>query len=128
MIHIVFQQADVAVMNKAMELDETLQGEVVEIRDEFAVGPLQDLDTEEGWQARLNWWLSLVQDSPYAKDNLVGRFDDRRTVEALIKKLEENPKEEVWIWMGQNQHDVCGYYWLIPQLKDFQGRVVVLYL
>jgi len=29
--------------------------------------------------------------------------------------------------MGQNQHDVCGYYWLISQLKEYQGRVVVLY-
>jgi hypothetical protein len=29
--------------------------------------------------------------------------------------------------MGQNQHDVCGYFWLISQLKDYQGRVVVLY-
>ncbi|HEX7757808.1 MAG TPA: DUF3658 domain-containing protein, partial [Niabella sp.] len=27
-----------------------------------------------------------------------------------------------------NQHDVCGYYWLIPQLKAFQGRIMVLYL
>ena len=30
--------------------------------------------------------------------------------------------------MGQNQHDVCGYYWLMPQLKDYQGRVMVLFL
>jgi hypothetical protein len=30
--------------------------------------------------------------------------------------------------MGQNQHDVCGYYWLISQLPAFQGRVVILYL
>jgi hypothetical protein len=36
--------------------------------------------------------------------------------------------EQVWIWMGQNQHDVCGYYWLMSQLKDYQGKVQVLYL
>jgi hypothetical protein len=30
--------------------------------------------------------------------------------------------------MGQNQHDVCGYYWLASQLKDYQGRVLTLYL
>jgi hypothetical protein len=30
--------------------------------------------------------------------------------------------------MGQNQHDVCGYYWLISQLKDYQGKISVLYL
>ena len=30
--------------------------------------------------------------------------------------------------MGQNQHDVCGYYWLMSQLKNFQGQLEVLYL
>jgi hypothetical protein len=30
--------------------------------------------------------------------------------------------------MGQNQHDVCGYYWLISQLSNYQGRIIVLYL
>ena len=30
--------------------------------------------------------------------------------------------------MGQNQHDVTGYYWLMPQFRQYQGRVMVLYL
>ena len=30
--------------------------------------------------------------------------------------------------MGQNQHDVTGYYWLITQFRDYQGRVMILYL
>ena len=127
MTHIVFQHADVAVLKKAIEMDETLAGEVLEIKDDFAVGPIGNLDTEEGWSERLAWWKELVDQSPYAGDNLVGSFDDRETVARLKKVLEEDPKEEVWIWMGQNQHDVCGYYWLIAQLKQFQGRVVVLY-
>jgi hypothetical protein len=42
--------------------------------------------------------------------------------------LDEEPDEQVWIWMGQNVHDVCGYYWLMSQLKDYQGRIHVLYL
>ena len=108
-------------------MDETLAGEVLEIKDDFAVGPLENLDTGEGWAARLAWWKELLDQSPYAGDNLVGSFDDRETVARLKKMLEEDPKEEAWIWMGQNQHDVCGYYWLIAQLKEFQGRVVVLY-
>jgi hypothetical protein len=41
--------------------------------------------------------------------------------------LDENEKEELWIWMGQNQHDVCSYYWIISQLKDYQRKVVILY-
>ncbi|MCX6298389.1 MAG: DUF3658 domain-containing protein, partial [Bacteroidetes bacterium] len=39
-----------------------------------------------------------------------------------------NTDEEVWIWMAQNAHEVCGYYWLMTQLKELQGRIQVLYL
>jgi hypothetical protein len=127
MIHVVFQAADVTTLKKAIELDETLAGDVVEIKDDFAVGPLEALDTEEGWAGRENWWRSLLNDSPYSNENLAGSFDDRKTVEQIRQLLDENEKEELWIWMGQNQHDVCSYYWLISQLKEYQGRVVVLY-
>ncbi|HWJ92490.1 MAG TPA: DUF1835 domain-containing protein [Flavisolibacter sp.] len=127
MIHVVFQHADVAVLKKAIELDASLEGMILEIRDEFAVGPLQDLETEEGWTARQNWWKNLLDMSPYASENLVGSFDDRNTVDNIKQLLQEDKKEALWIWMGQNQHDVCGYYWLIGQLKEFSGRVVVLY-
>src|SRR5215218_2165760 len=128
MLHIVFQHADVATLQKAIELDTTLQGEILEIKDDFAVGPLEDIDTDEGWTARENWWRQLLSQSPYSHENLVGSFDDRKTVEQLIKKLEESKEEMVWLWMGQNQHDVCGYYWLISNLKQYQSRVFVLYL
>ncbi len=127
MIHVVFQEADIEVLNKAIELDETMAGDVIIIRDDFAVGPLENIDTEEGWQARMNWWKERVEVSPYSND-IIGSFDDRETVKELIARLQENEVEELWIWLGQNQHDVCGYYWLISQLKDFQGRVMVLYM
>jgi hypothetical protein len=128
MIHIVFQEADIEVLQKAIELDESLQGRVDIIRDDYAVGPLLDIYETEGYQLRRNWWKELLDASPYSTDQLMNMVDDRLTVHQLIRELEENQKEEVWIWMGQNQHDVCGYYWLISQLAAFQGRIVVLYL
>ena len=127
MIHIVFQQSDVEVLQQAMELDETLKGEIFEIKDEWGVGPLSGLDTDEGWNARLEWWRSLLIDTPYG-EKLVGSFDDRETVKQLLEKLEADETLEAWIWMGQNQHDVTGYYWLMPQLRSYQGRVMILYL
>jgi hypothetical protein len=127
MIHIVFQQADVDVLKKAMALDETLSGEVVEIKDEWGVGPLDGLDTDEGWKAREDWWRELLKDSPYG-EKLVGSFDDRETVKQLKEQLDADITLEAWIWMGQNQHDVTGYYWLMPQLRAYQGRVMILYL
>ena len=82
MIHVVFQQSDVEVLQQAMELDELLKGEVFEIKDDLGVGPVSGLDTDGGWNARLEWWRSLLIDTPYG-EKLVGSFDDRETVKQL---------------------------------------------
>ena len=87
MLHIVFQQDDVQLLKEAIKLDETLQGEVFEIKDEWGVGPLKELDTEEGWTARQNWWRDMLIGSPYG-EKLVGTFDDRETVKSIKEKLD----------------------------------------
>jgi hypothetical protein len=126
MIHIVFETANIAVLQQAIELDETIQGTILEIKDDYAVGPLGDIYTTEGYQLRRDWWKSLLEFSPYTEQ--LDLVDDKLTVHHLLKQLDEEPDTEVWIWMAQNAHDVCGYYWLMSQLKDYQGRVQVLYL
>ncbi|WP_121355114.1 DUF1835 domain-containing protein [Flavisolibacter nicotianae] len=128
MIHIVFQEADIAVLKQAQELDESLAGEVLIVRDDYAVGPVENIYEVDGYQQRREWWRRLLELSPYNTDQLMEMVDDRLLVHNLKKSLEESEKEEVWIWMGQNQHDVCGYYWLMSQLADYQGRILVLYL
>jgi hypothetical protein len=128
MIHIVFQQSDIEVLQKAIDLDESLQGNIVIIRDDYAVGPIENIYEAEGYQSRRDWWKAQLDQSPYDSNQLTDLVDDRLAVHELKKSLDENSAEEVWIWMGQNQHDVCGYYWLITQLQPYQGRVVVLYL
>lgn len=127
MIHIVFNGSEVDLMQKVIALDETLTGEVLQVKDDFAVGPLQGIDAEEGWLARWDWWRNISAGSPYGND-LVGSFDDRDTVREIKAKLDLNTDEQVWIWMAQNQHDVSGYYWLIGQLKEYQGRIFTIYL
>lgn len=129
MLHVVFQPADKAVLMKAQELDETLAGEIIEIRDDYAVGPLGDLDTPEGWQARRDWWRMVLEAAAeYQVDDTMDMVDDKLAVHNLIKQLKENEAETVWIWAAQNKHDVSGYYWLMRQLSAFQGRVYILYL
>jgi hypothetical protein len=145
MIHVVFQQADIAVLEKAIELDPKMTGLVVQILDDYATGPLGKIYEAEGFQERKAWWEEVLQYTPYAEGFTM--TEDRWTVHQLTrflkggaftfqalegeearvyKELDEEPA--VWIWMGQNQHDVCGYYWLMSQLKDYQGNVQVLYM
>jgi rRNA maturation endonuclease Nob1 len=63
MFHIVFNEADVDVLKSAIELDASLQGEVIQIKDDYAVGPLKNIYLGEGIEARkgmveggIGWW------------------------------------------------------------------------
>ena len=129
MIHIVFQRPDTEALKKSFELEASLQGDIVQIEDDFAVGPLKDIFSTEGWDARKEWWRGVLAGGDY--DGRVDSGDvkdDNASVAALIERLRNEPEEIVWIWAAQNKHDVSGYYWLMSQLKDFQGRVFILYL
>jgi Protein of unknown function/Domain of unknown function (DUF1835) len=128
MIHIVFNTADKDVLQKAIDLDESLAGEIVEVKDDYAVGPVSDLYTPEGRAARNEWWKQVLAGGDY--DGLVekGVVDDDATVMSLKEKLDTSEQEILWIWAAQNKHDVSGYYWLMSQLKDYQSRIFILYL
>ena len=126
MIHIVFNTADIAALEAAIALDESLAGKIIEIKDDYAVGPLLDIYETEGYQLRKNWWGNVLAHSPYTDQ--LDIVDDRLTVHQLINALNHDENESIWIWMGQNAHDVSGYYWLMSQFKDYQGRIQVLYL
>lgn len=128
MIHIVFNEADVDVLKKAIELDETLQGDVIQIKDDYAVGPIKDIYSEEGIEARRQWWREVLAGGDYDGKADTNEVDDMKTVVDLIVQLARNADEKVYIWAAQNKHDVSGYYWLMSQLKDFQGRLFILYL
>ena len=126
MIHIVFNTADIAALEQAIELDESLSGKIIEIKDDYAVGPLLDIYETEGYQARKDWWKEVLTHSPY--EDQLDIVDDQLTVHQLINALNHDENEMIWIWMGQNAHDVSGYYWLMSQFKEYQSRIHVLYL
>ncbi len=126
MIHIVFNTADIAALEAAIELDESLSGKIVEIKDDYAVGPIMDIYETDGYQTRRDWWKDVLAHSPY-QDQL-DIVDDKLTVHHLHTSLNHDENEMIWIWMGQNVHDVCGYYWLMSQFKEYQSRIHVLYL
>ncbi len=128
MIHVVFQHADVDALKKSFELDNALQAPILEIQDDYAVGPINNLYAEEGMATRLQWWRDILTDGHYEGISDNGRVNDPAVVAEIKKMLDENQEEILWIWAAQNKHDVSGYYWLMSQLKDYQGRVFILYL
>jgi hypothetical protein len=127
-MHIVFQEQDINTLTKSFDLDESLRDEIVEIKDDYAVGPIKNIYSEEGIEERKQWWRHVLADGDYDGHVDTGDVDDNKRVEEIREKLTSNPEEKVWIWVAPNKHDVSGYYWLIAQLKEFVGRIFVLSL
>ncbi len=95
MIHIVFQQSDIEALQKSFDLDKSMQGQIIQIKDDFAVGPLLNIYTEEGIEARKQWWRTVLAGGDY--DGLVdsGSIDDNRMVQELSEKLRNDAEEFV---------------------------------
>ncbi|MBS1741622.1 MAG: DUF1835 domain-containing protein [Bacteroidetes bacterium] len=128
MIHIVFNEPDVKILNEAIALDESLAGEVVQIKDDYAVGPLDNIYVGEGIEARKQWWREVLSGGDYEGKTETEEADDYKTAAELVGTMRRNEAEKIWIWAAQNKHDVSGYYWLLHYMKEFQGRVFILYL
>ncbi|HVY76318.1 MAG TPA: DUF3658 domain-containing protein [Puia sp.] len=124
MFHIVFHPRDTEVLNAAMDMDEALDGELVCLSDNYALGPIADLSTVEGAVLRRQWWLELsVQ--PADNDPLTA---DHANIGAMINRMREEEFDRIWIWVAPNARDLSGYYFLIGQLKEFAGRVDIISL
>ena len=58
MLHVLFNEPDMALLKEVQDLDPGLEGPIVLVRDDYAVGPIHSLDLTEGQQQRLSWWKS----------------------------------------------------------------------
>ena len=128
MIHIVFNETDVTTLQGAIALDDQLAGDVLQIKDDYAVGPIQNLYEDEGIRNRKDWWKEVLAGGDYASLADDQSIDDYKTVAEIAERLQNDENENIWIWAAQNKHDVSGYYWLLSFLKEFQGRIYILYL
>ncbi len=128
MIHVVFQPADADALKKSFEIDPSLNGEIVIIKDDYAVGPIKDIYTEAGRLNRLQWWKDILAGGHYDGIADDGHVNDEKEIDNIKAKLDGNADESIWVWAAQNKHDVSGYYWLMSQFKNYQGRIYILYL
>lgn len=128
MIHVVFSEADAGILQQALELDETLAGDIVVIRDDYSVGPIAELYTGEGMNIRRQWWQEVLAGGDFEPKITDEDDDDYKTAASLVGRMRRDETECIWIWAAQNKHDVSGYNWLLHYMKEFQGRVFILYL
>jgi Domain of unknown function (DUF1835)/Protein of unknown function len=123
MFHIVFDSQGAKQIAEAMDLDEALDGEIIQMTDDYSVGPIQDLFSVAGWEARAGWWASIREEEVPAEEE-----SDAERLRKLQLRMDEEEFDQIWIWVAPNVRDVTGYYWLITQLQAFSGRIFVISL
>lgn len=124
MFHIVFDSRGVELLNAAMDLDEALDGEIVHIRDDYSLGPIHDIFSDEGLAWRKKWWDEIRDEEKISKLDET----DSELLLKIVQRMKEEEFDQIWIWMAPNVRDVSGYYWLVAQLKEFSGRIYLLSL
>jgi hypothetical protein len=124
MFHIVFDSRGAELLNTAMDMDEALDGEIILISDDYSVGPIQDLFSETGRAERDKWWNEIRKEE---KESGPEETDSAMLMK-IVQRMAEEEFDQIWIWMAPNVKDVCGYFWLVAQLKEFSGRIYILSL
>lgn len=127
-VHLVFAVPDAVMLRQAIEGDPAYEGQVLSLQDCYDVGPLASPGTEEERRLRTEWWAQVLGAGFDAQPGQDYPSRDSATVANLISSLDENAELSLWIWVAQNARDLCGYYWLISQLRAYQGRVFLLHL
>ena len=128
MFHIVFDSRGAELLSAAMDMDEALDGETLLIGDDFSVGPIQDLSSDHGREERKKWWAMIRETTDKPQPDEIAAEADVEKLAQILRRMEEEEFEQIWIWVAPNARDLCGYYWIIGQLKNFTGRIFVLHL
>ncbi len=128
MFHIVFDARGAELISAAMDMDEALDGETILIRDDYSVGPIQDLFSETGRLRRNNWWNNIRHEVRSTGKDENDEESDAAKLGKIILRMSEEEFDQIWIWMAPNAKDVCGYYWMVSQLSAFSGRIFLVSL
>jgi hypothetical protein len=128
MFHIVFDSRGAGLLSAAMDMDESLDGETILFRDDYSVGPIQDLFSESGREERRKWWSQIRDEGENAVPADEDETSDTGVLHTILQRMKEEEFDQIWIWVAPNARDLCGYFWLIAQLSEFSGRIYVIHL
>ena len=119
MFHIVFDSRGAELLSSAMDMDEALDGEIIQIRDDFAVGPIGIYFLKPDGMNEKNGGQAYRKEKGFPQKIRSAGDSDSDTIRKIVQRMEEEEFDQIWIWMAPNAKDVCGYYWLVASSKNF---------
>jgi len=108
-------------LKAALLSDESLQGEVVVLKDILHVGPLKKEEGQSFSALRSAYWQQILVN----EKNPV-QVDDMERLLAVSGEMFKDENIQAWFWMAPSPADVCAYYWVLPYLAKHPGRFYIV--
>jgi hypothetical protein len=119
--HITFGASAAGNLRRFLESNETnFSGEVVNLSDDFSVGPLFDVGNEEQFDKRVDY-ISNIYNTVYS-DEIKTQNDKTMYKEEMVKShliLSSIPNENtIIVWHGSNSNDWIGFSYVLNVYED----------
>ncbi|MEO6869865.1 MAG: DUF3658 domain-containing protein [Ginsengibacter sp.] len=126
-MHVVFQQKAKEILEQGFASDDSIDHNIKYLKSDYSLGPVEFPFSKETFEKRNDWWKNISgeeDDLSVVKNN----EDDFGLINDIKIILENNPEEQLWIWIAPNKEDVSGYYFLLSQFSEHLGQVYVVWL
>ncbi|MFJ7935932.1 DUF1835 domain-containing protein [Sporosarcina sp. NPDC096371] len=121
-VHIVFGDSTAGNLQIAFHDTAYKETEVVLVLpDILSIGPVKDLHTKEGIQARFQWLKDRFQDEINERDAYM-----RGMMEAIERIKAIPPHQDIVIWTGNNANEQTGLRLVLALLKDKWNTIFIL--
>lgn len=108
---------------EAVAMEESMNGEVLALKDILHVGPIKKAQGQSFSQLRTEFWKEVVNDEKQEIE-----VNDLERLLEITTKLHNNEDDVVWLWMAPWPADICAYYWMLNYMGKHLERFYVLNL
>ncbi|KDR95886.1 protein of unknown function [Peptoclostridium litorale DSM 5388] len=115
-IHIVFGDSAAGVLRYFLNKGEhEFNGKVINFSDDFSIGPIYEIDTEEGFRRRLEWFRSVFE-----KIGELDWFEEaaKGIVDSYEKVRSVGQGANIIVWHGENASNQAGLRYLSSVLDE----------
>ena len=117
--HIVIGDSAAVPLKAALAAEPAMAGDVIIMKDILNVGPLLKEDRLHFSAMRSAFWQQVLSDSQVQTNDMERLLD-------LSLAMHKNAGDIVWLWMASLAADICAYYWVLPYLAKYQGRLYTI--
>jgi hypothetical protein len=104
-------------LKEAVQLEPSMAGEVVVLKDVLHVGPIRKDEGDSFSAMRSAYWQQVVLN----EKNPV-QVDDMERMLEVSAAMYKDETIIAWFWMAPWPADACAYHWLLPYLSKHAGR------